>query len=85
MLKELDLKNVVTIDGKEYMLSTVKLPYSDFGCLPYETMLFAVKKGKVNYEGLYRENYATEQEAREQHENLLKKLQNGERIWKNDL
>lgn len=71
MQKELDLKNVVAVDGKEYILSTVKLPYSDFGCLPYETMLFAVKKGKVNYEGLYRENYATEQEARERQSRKL--------------
>ncbi len=85
MLNELDLKDVVAVDGKEYILSTVKLPYSDFGCLSYETMLFAVKKGKVNYEGLYRENYATEQEARERHESLLKKLQSGERIWENNL
>lgn len=85
MLKELDLKNVVTVDGKEYMLSTVKLPYSGFGHLPYETMLFAVKKGKVYCKDLYCECYATEQEARERHESLLKQLQNGERIWENDL
>lgn len=85
MLKELDLKNVVAVDGKKYMLSTVKLPYSGFGYLPYETMLFAVKKGVVDYKDLYCERYADEQEARERHESLLKQLQNGERIWENDL
>lgn len=81
MLKELDLKNVVTIDGKEYMLSTVKLPRVFSKYFPYETMLFAVKKGKVNCKDLYCERHATEQEAREQHESLLRKLQNGEKIW----
>ena len=85
MLNELDLKDVVTVNGKEYMLSTVKLPYSGFGHLPYETMLFAVKKGEVYCKDLYCECYATEQEARERHECLLKQLQNGERIWENDL
>ncbi len=81
MQKKLDLKNVVTVDGKEYMLSTVKLPYSGFGHLPYETMLFAIKKGEVYCKDLYYESYATEQEARKRHECLLKQLQNGERIW----
>lgn len=81
MLNELNLKNIVAVDGKEYMLSTVKLPYSCFGYLPYETMLFAIKNGEVNCEDLYCERYATEQEARERHESLLKQLQNGERIW----
>lgn len=81
MLKELDLKNVVTIDGKEYMLSTVKLLYDFRRYPPYETMLFAIKNGEVNCEDLYCERYATEQEARERHESLLKQLQNGERIW----
>ena len=81
MLKELNLKNVVAVDCKEYMLSTVKLPYSGFGHLPYETMLFAGKKGEFSCKDLYCERYATEQEARERHERLLKQLQNGERIW----
>ena len=85
MLKELDLKNVVAVDGKEYMLSTVKLPYSGFGHLPYETMVFAVKNGEVNCKDLYYECHATEQEARKRHESLLKRLHNGERIWENDL
>ena len=44
MLKELDLKDVVTIDGKEYMLSTVKLPRVFSKYFPYETMLFTGKK-----------------------------------------
>ena len=82
MLKELDLKNVVVVDGKEYMLSTVELSYIWSGYFPYETMLFAVKKGKAYWKDLYGERHATEQEARERHESLLKQLQNGERIWK---
>lgn len=81
MLKEFDLKNVVAVDGKEYMLSTVKLPYSGFCHLPYETMLFAIKNGEVYCKDLYCESYATEQEARERHESLLKQLQSGEKIW----
>lgn len=81
MLKELNLKNVVAVDGKKYMLSTVKLPYSGFGHLPYETMLFAIKNGEVYCKDLYYESYATEQEARERHESLLKQLQSGEKIW----
>lgn len=47
MQKELDLKNVVAVEGKEYILSTVKLPYSGFGHLPYETMLFAINNGET--------------------------------------
>lgn len=44
MLKELNLKNVVAVDGKEYMLSTVKLPRVFSKYFPYETMLFTGKK-----------------------------------------
>ena len=85
MLKELDLKNVVTIDGKEYMLSTVRLLYIWSGYFPYETMLFAIKNGKVSCKDLYCERHASEQEARKRHESLLKQLQSGEKIWENDL
>lgn len=81
MQKELDLKNVVAVDGKKYMLSTVKLLYSRLGFPPYETMLFEFKRGNGCYKDLYCENYLTEQEARKRHECLLKQLQNGERIW----
>lgn len=81
MLKELNLKNVVVVDGKEYMLSTVELPYIWSGYYPYETMLVKVKKGRAYFNDLYCKRHATEQEAREHHESLLKRLQNGERIW----
>lgn len=81
MLKELNLKNVVVVDGKEYMLSTVKLPCVFSKYFPYETILFTGKKGEFSCKDLYCERYATEKEARERHECLLKQLQNGERIW----
>lgn len=48
MLNELDLKNVVAVDGKEYMLSTVKLPCVFSKYFPYETMLFTGKKGELS-------------------------------------
>lgn len=81
MLKEFDLKNVVAVDGKEYMLSTVKLPYIWSGYLPYETMLFKVQKGKAYFKICIAN---VTQQSRKQ-ESLLKQLQNGERIWENDL
>lgn len=68
MIKELDLKDVVTIDGKEYMLSTVKLPRVFSKYFPYETMLFKGKKGEFSCKDLYCEHHATESEARERHE-----------------
>lgn len=82
MLNELDLKDVVAVNGKKYILSTVKLLYIWSGYLPYETMLFKVQKGKAYFKDLYCEHHATEQEARERHECLLKQLQNGEKIWR---
>lgn len=53
--ERLNLKDRFTIDGKEYILSTVALPISDeitnmlLPIAPFETMLFGIdENGRVN-------------------------------------
>lgn len=77
----MNLKFAAEINGKNYLLSTVELPYySSSG--QYESMVFAVsKKGLVNYDALYVRNYYLVEEAQKQHEILVDKMKHGVKFW----
>ena len=79
--RDLDLKTLVEIDGKTYLLSTVALPYVNGYPITYETMLFPCKEGEVDWMDLYCMRYATRNEAVKNHNRLLFRMNKGERIW----
>ena len=66
-VRDLDLKDVVTFAGKEYLVSTVQLTTTVmtldrflFGMSDmqrYETMIFAYNNGNLDYTDLYCERY----------------------------
>lgn len=84
----LDLKDVVTINNKKYLLSTVDLSaqfsaYPIIGSLewPFETALFWLNdKNEVVWSSLYCNRYKTTEEAKKGHEDFLKRVQNGEKM-----
>ena len=79
--RELNLKADVVIDGEKYMLSTVDLVLEHIGGR-FETMLFPYDGDEVNWGGvLYYQRYCTKEEAVAEHNELLKRLQNGEKFW----
>lgn len=89
--EHLNLKDRFTIDGKEYILSTVALSISDeiinmlFSIAPFETMLFGIdEKGHTNWNKLYCERYYSAEEAEARHKELLKKARNGVKFWEEE-
>ena len=61
----------------DYEVSTVDLGinYQFDDSLPplyYETMIFKIEDGKVNFSELYCDRYSTEEEARKGHEEAIK-------------
>lgn len=82
-MADFSLKTKFSVDGENYLLSTVKLHW----CykLSYETMLFKFnRRNKVNYKDLYCQKYCTQQEAEAGHKELLLRVEHGERFWEND-
>lgn len=89
--KRLNLKDRFTIDGKEYLLSTVALPISimiinkPFQIAPFEIMLFGIdEKGRTNWNDLYCERYYQEEEAEARHKELVEKAKNGVKFWEEE-
>lgn len=78
--RELDLKDDVIVDGKRYLLSTVDLMIEHIGG-KFETMLFGYKGNEINLSELYCNRYYNKQAAIAGHNELLERLQNGEKIW----
>ena len=81
-VRDLDLKDVVTFAGKEYLVSTVQLTDTAmtfdrllFGISDiqrYETMIFAYNNGDLDYIDLYCERYNTKEEAIKGHNEIRK-------------
>ena len=81
-VRDLDLKDVVTFAGKEYLVSTVQLDTTVmaldrllFGMSDiqrYETMIFAYNNGNLDYIDLYCERYDTKEEAIKGHNEIRK-------------
>lgn len=90
----LNLKDRFFVDGKKYLLSTVKLPiYDEFDRLtnllfriePFETMLFEIEEnGGVNWLNLYCERYDSAKEAEKRHNELVEKARNGIKFWEEE-
>ena len=81
-VRDLDLKDVVTFAGKEYLVSTVQLTTTVmtldrflFGMSDiqrYETMIFAYNNGHLDDTDLYCERYDTKEEAIKGHNEIRK-------------
>ena len=81
-VRDLDLKDVVTFAGKEYLVSTVQLTTTVmtldrflFGMSDiqrYETMIFAYNNGDLDYIDFYCERYDTKDEAIKGHNEIRK-------------
>lgn len=91
MGERLNLKDRFTIDGKEYILSTVALPISDeitnmlLSIAPFETMLFGIdENGRIYWNDLYCEQYYLTEEAEARHKELAKKARNGVKFWEEE-
>ena len=91
MGERLILKDRFTIDGKEYILSTVALPISimitdkPFPITPLETMLFGIdENGRTNWNGLYCKRYYSAEEAEARHKELVEKARNGVKFWEGE-
>lgn len=89
--ERLNFKDRFTIDGKEYILSTVALPINDeitsmlFQIAPFETMLFGIdENGRINWRDLYCERYYWAEEAEERHKELAEKARNGVKFWEEE-
>lgn len=84
----LDLKDVVTINNKRYLLSTIDISvqlnaYPIIGALKYtfETALFRINdNNEVDWADSYCCRYKTIEEAEEGHKDFLKRAQNGEKM-----
>lgn len=89
--EHLNLKDRFTIDGKEYILSTVALPISDeitnmlLSIAPFETMLFGIDENdRINWIDLYCEQYDWAEEAKARHKELVEKARNGVKFWEEE-
>lgn len=81
-VRDLDLKDVVTFAGKEYLVSTIQLTTTVmtldrflFGMSDiqrYETMIFAYNNGNLDYTDLYCERYDIKEEAIKGHNEIRK-------------
>ncbi|MDR2099868.1 MAG: hypothetical protein LBP40_03445 [Campylobacteraceae bacterium] len=74
-MKKLELKNIIVVDDKSYLVSTISMKIrhkffeKDNNLLVYETMVFEVKNdNEISYsKPLYNERYATADEAIAEH------------------
>ena len=88
--ERLNLRDRFTIDGKEYILSTVALLIDEitsmlFQIAPFETMLFGIdENGCANWNDLYCERYYSAEEAEARHKELVKKARNGVKFWEEE-
>jgi len=78
-MRELELKNVLKINEREFLVSTISMNVrhswfeGDHDKLVYETMVFEMKDDEVLYESpKFNERYSTAEEAIAEHGALLK-------------
>lgn len=78
-MKEIELKNIIAVDDKKYLISTISMKVrhnyfkDDSNLLIYETMVFEIEKNdEVNYTNpVYNERYNTADEAIYEHGKLV--------------
>ncbi|MDR0762046.1 MAG: hypothetical protein LBF13_03220 [Campylobacteraceae bacterium] len=74
-MKEIELKNIIFVNGKSYLVSTISMKIrhkffeKDDNLLVYETMVFEIKNdSEILYsKPLYNERYVTADEAIAEH------------------
>ncbi|MDR1976324.1 MAG: hypothetical protein LBQ18_04975 [Campylobacteraceae bacterium] len=73
-MKNLELKNIVVVNGKSYLVSTISMKIrhkffeKDDNLLVYETMVFEIKHNEISYsKPVYSERYVTADEAIAEH------------------
>ncbi|MDD3323690.1 MAG: hypothetical protein PHN38_01010 [Sulfurospirillaceae bacterium] len=78
-MRELELKNVMTIDGREFLVSTISMHVrhsffkGDSNRLVYETMVFEIINDEVqHHRPLFNERYNMADEAIAEHGAILK-------------
>ncbi len=78
-MRDLELKNVLKIDGREFLVSTISMNVrhswfeGDNQKIVYETMVFEIIDDKVSYEKpVFNERYNTQDEAIAEHGAILK-------------
>ncbi len=78
-MRDLELKNVLKIDGKEFLVSTISMNVrhswfnDDSKRVVYETMVFEIKNNEVEYDKpIFNERYNTPDEAIAEHGAILK-------------
>lgn len=78
-MKNVELKNIITVNGKYYLVSTISMQIrhkffeKDDNLLVYETMVFEIKNdNEVLYsKPLYNERYVTADEAVAEHKAII--------------
>lgn len=78
-MRDLELKNVMNIDGKEYLVSTISMHVrhswfeDDSKKIVYETMVFEMIDEEVDYlKPIFTERYNMENEAIAEHSAIIK-------------
>ena len=78
-MRDLELKNVLKVDGKEFLVSTISMHVrhswfeDDVKKLVYETMVFEVLNDEVQYhKTIFNERYNMPDEAIAEHGAILK-------------
>lgn len=82
-MRELELKNVLTIEGREFLISTISMHVrhsffeGDSKKLVYETMVFEIVKDEVQFhKPIFNERYNMADEAIAEHGAIIKNPQN---------
>ena len=82
-MRELELKNVITIDSREFLISTISMHVrhsffeGDAKKLVYETMVFEIINGEVQFhKTIFNERYNMPDEAIAEHGAIIKNPQN---------
>lgn len=82
-MRELELKNVLTIEGREFLISTISMHVrhsffeGDSKKLVYETMVFEIINDEVQFhKPIFNERYNMADEAIAEHGAIIKNPQN---------
>lgn len=82
-MRELELKNVLTMEGREFLISTISMHVrhsffeGDSKKLVYETMVFEIVKDEVQFhKPIFNERYNMADEAIAEHGAIIKNPQN---------
>lgn len=79
-MKDLELKNIVKYENKEYLISTIATPirhtwFEDDNRIVYETMVFPIVNDDVDYEKpIFNERYHTSDEAIAEHSCIIENI-----------